>query len=217
MPKSEHFIPITVGIMGGSASGKTTFARALAEQLAEFSPVVLNQDAYFRDWSEYSEAERERVITANHPDAVLWDALITDIKKLRDGDAIDIPTPGTRAAQRGDEKTSVQPSGVVIVEGHLIFWSEDLRDLIDIKLFLDVDAHERVLRRMLRDVAQRDGDLEWAINWYRRDVLPNFPVYTEPCKQYADLVVPFQDENPVALHTLVAGIRARIEESNTRS
>ncbi|MDE0324115.1 MAG: uridine kinase [Candidatus Poribacteria bacterium] len=213
MQKSEHATPITVGIMGGSASGKTTFASALAEQLSEFSPVVLNQDSYFRDWSEYSEAERERVITANHPDAVLWDALITDIKKLRERNVIETPTPGTRAAQRNDEKASVQPSEVVIVEGHLIFWSEDLRDLMDIKLFLDVDAHERVLRRMLRDVAQRGGDLEWAINWYRRDVLPNFPVYTEPCKQYADLIIPFQDENPVALHTLVASIRARIKEN----
>ena len=88
---------------------------------------------------------------------------------------------------------------------------------MDIKLFLDVDAHERVLRRMLRDVAQRGGDLEWAINWYRRDVLPNFPVYTEPYKQYADLIIPFQDENPVALHTLVAGIRARIAEHGVTS
>lgn len=215
MQKEEHFTPVTVGIMGGSASGKTTFASALAAELTEFAPVVLNQDSYFRDWSEYSEAERERVITANHPDAVLWDALITDIKKLRDRDVIEIPTPGTRAAQRGNEKSNVQPSDVVIVEGHLIYWSEDLRDLMDIKLFLDVDAHERVLRRMLRDVARRGGDLEWAINWYRRDVLPNFPVYTEPCKQYADLIVPFQDENPVALHTLVASIRARIQESIT--
>ena len=212
MEKEKRFTPITIGIMGGSASGKTTFAKALAEALADFSPIVLNQDSYFRDWSEYSDAERERVITANHPDAVLWDALITDIRKLRARDTIDFPTVGTRAAQRGDEKTSVQPSDVVIVEGHLIFWSEDLRGLMDIKLFLDVDAHERVLRRMLRDVAQRGGDLEWAINWYRRDVLPNFPVYTEPCKQYADLVIPFQDENPVALHTLVAGIRTRIQE-----
>ena len=217
MPKQGRFTPITVGIMGGSASGKTTFATALAAELKEFAPVVLNQDSYFRDWSEYSEAERERVITANHPDAVLWDALIRDIKKLRNRDMIKIPTPGTRAAQRQDEKSSIQPSDVVIVEGHLIFWSEDLRDLMDIKLFLDVDAHERVLRRMLRDVAQRGGDLEWAINWYRRDVLPNFPVYTEPCKQYADLIIPFQDENPVALHTLVAGIQMRIRESTASS
>ena len=215
MQQAAHFTPITVGIMGGSASGKTTFANALAEALADFSPIVLNQDSYFRDWSEYSEAERERLITANHPDAVLWNALITDIKKLQARNNIDVPTPGTRGAQRGDEKTSVPPSDVVIVEGHLIFWSEDLRDLMDIKLFLDVDAHERVLRRMLRDVAQRGGDLEWAINWYRRDVLPNFPIYTEPYKQHADLVIPFQNENPVALHMLVAGIRTRIQEQTT--
>ncbi len=213
MKKEEHFTPITLGIMGGSASGKTTFATALEEQLSEFSPVILNQDAYFRNWSEYAEAERERVITANHPDAVLWDALITDIKKLRDRNTIEIPTPGTRASQRGDEKSKVQPSDVIIVEGHLIFWRKDLRDLMDIKVFLEVDAHERVLRRMLRDVAQRGGDLEWAINWYRRDVIPNFPVYTEPCKQYADLIIPFQDENPVALQTLVASIQARIREN----
>ena len=217
MVQEKHFTPITIGIMGGSASGKTTFASALAQQLADCSPVVLNQDSYFRDWSEYSEAERERVITANHPDAVLWDALISDIKQLRERDPINVPTPGTRAARRGDERTNIQPSDVLIVEGHLIFWSEDLRNLMDIKLFLDVDAHERVLRRMLRDVAQRGGDLEWAINWYRRDVLPNFPVYTEPCKQYADLVIPFQNDNPVALQTLVAGIRSRIREISTPS
>ena len=213
MQREAHFTPITIGIMGGSASGKTTFASALASQLAEFAPVVLNQDSYFRDWSEYSAAERERLITANHPDAVLWDALITDIKKLRAREPIEIPTPGTRAAQRGNEKSNVQPSDVLIVEGHLIFWSEDLRTLMDIKVFLDVDPHERVLRRMLRDVAQRGGDLAWCIDWYRRDVLPNFPVYTEPCKQYADLIIPFQNENRVALHTLIAAIRTRIRES----
>lgn len=220
MKTQQHFTPTTLGIMGGSASGKTTFAALLAEQLADCAPVVLNQDAYFRDWAEYSPEEREKVITANHPDAVLWDALVEDIAKLRRREAIAVPAPGTRAAQRSHTPaqnlahapTVVQPSDVVIVEGHLIFWSAALRKLMDIKVFLDVDAHERVLRRMLRDVAQRGGDLEWAINWYRRDVLPNFPVYTEPCKQYADLVVPFHHENPVALQMLVAGIRARIEE-----
>lgn len=215
MPSEKKFTPITIGIMGGSASGKTTFANALAQQLAEFSPIVLNQDSYFRDWSEYPEPERAEVITANHPDAILWDVLLTDIAKLRAREAIETPTQGTRAAQHDEKKTRVYPSDVLIVEGHLIFWHQTLRDLMDIKLFLDVDAHERVLRRMLRDVAQRGGDLEWSINWYRRDVLPNFPIYTESCKQYADLVIPLQNRNPVALHTLVSGIRARIRESSS--
>lgn len=214
MEKTDTIRPITVGIMGGSASGKTTFATALAEQLAEFSPITLHQDSYFRDWAEYTPEEREKIVTANHPDAVRWDVLIADIEKLRACEPIETPTPGTRAAQRGDEKKITQPSNVVIVEGHLIYWNEHLRELMDMKIFLDVDAHERVLRRMLRDVGTRSGNLESAISWYRRDVLPNFPIYTEPCKKYADLIIPFLNENPVALHTVVAGIRKHLSEQN---
>ncbi len=217
MKEKQCFCPITVGIMGGSASGKTTFAKVLVAQLAEFSPIILHQDAYFRDWAEYSAEEREKVITANHPDAVLWDVLIADIEKLRARSAIEVPAPGSRGAQREGKNSRVQPADadVILVEGHLIFWSTALRELMDIKVFLDVDAHERVLRRLLRDVAERESDLVWAIEWYRRDVLPNFPVYTAPCKRYADLVIPFEDENPVALQTLAAGIRARVDERNT--
>lgn len=211
---NDHTIrPITVGIMGGSASGKTTFATALADLLSDYSPITLHQDSYFRDWSEYPPEEREKVVTANHPDAVRWEVLIADVEKLRSRNPIETPAPRTRAAHRGDEKKVTQPSDVVIVEGHLIYWNERLRDLIDIKLFLDVDAHERVLRRMLRDVG-KSGNLEGAINWYRRDVLPNFPIYTEPCKQYADLIIPFLNDNQIALHTVAAGIRAQLTNQN---
>ena len=207
---NDHTIrPIAVGIMGGSASGKTTFATALTDLLSDYSPITLHQDSYFRDWSEYPPEEREKVVTANHPDAVRWEALIADVEKLRSRNPIETPAPRTRAAHRGDEKKVTQPSDVMIVEGHLIYWNEHLRDLIDIKLFLDVDAHERVLRRMLRDVG-KSGNLEGAINWYRRDVLPNFPIYTEPCKQYADLIIPFLNDNQIALHTVAAGIRAQL-------
>lgn len=212
MTKEETPKPIIIGIMGGSASGKTTFANALSEQLSEYTPITLHQDLYFRDWSEFSSEEREKVVTANHPDAVRWDVLISDVEKLRANNPIETPAPGTRAASRGDEKKTTQPSPVVIVEGHLIYWNEQLRDLIDIKLFLDVDAHERVLRRLLRDVGTRSANLEGAISWYRRDVLPNFPIYTEPCKQYADLIIPFLNDNPIALQTVVAGIRATLTD-----
>ena len=214
MEKDIKLNPITVGIMGGSASGKTTFATALAEQLSEYTPIILHQDSYFRDWSEYPPEEREKVVTANHPDAVCWDVLIADVETLRSRDAIETPAPGTRASSRGDEKKVTRPGDVVIVEGHLIFWNEQLRNLIDIKIFLDVDAHERVLRRMLRDVGTRSANLEAAISWYRRDVLPNFPIYTEPCKKYADLIIPFQSENPVALHAVAAGIRSQLADQN---
>ena len=208
MPQS--FKPVTVGISGGSASGKTTLAKALAEGLKEFSPVILHQDYYFKDWSEYPPEEREKVITANHPDAVRWEALLEHIRQLIARQPIETPREGTRAFARGDPPATIQPSDLIIVEGHLILWDVTLRDLMDVKLFVDVEPHERVLRRLLRDVAQRGGDLEGAVAWYRRDVIPNFSIYTEPCKAYADLVVPFLDANPVALQTLVAGLRDRI-------
>jgi uridine kinase len=206
----QNFKPVTVGISGGSASGKTTLAQALAERLKEFSPVILHQDYYFRNWSEYPPEEREKVITANHPDAVQWDALLGHIRQLIARQSIETPPEGTRAFARGDAPATIQPSDLIIAEGHLILWDAALRDLMDVKLFVDVEPHERVLRRLLRDVAQRGGDLEGAVAWYRRDVIPNFPVYTEPCKAYADIVVPFLDENPVAVQTLVAGLRDRI-------
>ena len=211
----QDFKPVTVGISGGSASGKTTLATALAEELKAFSPVILHQDYYFRDWSEYPSEEREKVITANHPDAVQWEALLGHIRQLIARQPIETPPEGTRAFVRGDAPATIQPSDLVIVEGHLILWDAALRDLMDVKLFVDVEPHERVLRRLLRDVAQRGGDLERAVAWYRRDVIPNFSVYTEPCKGYADLVVPFLDENPVALQTIVAGLRERIVNQRT--
>ena len=212
---SQNFKPVTVGISGGSASGKTTLTAALEEELKEFSPVILHQDYYFRDWSEYPPEEREKVITANHPDAVQWESLLGHIRQLIARQPIETPPRGTRAFVRGDAPAMIQPSDLIIVEGHLILWDAGLRDLMDVKLFVDVEPHERVLRRLLRDVAQRGGDLERAVAWYRRDVIPNFPVYTEPCKAYADLVVPFLDENPVALQTIVAGLRERIVNQRT--
>ena len=211
----QNFKPVTVGISGGSASGKTTLATTLAEELKEFSPVILHQDYYFRDWSEYPSEEREKVITANHPDAVQWEALLGHIRQLIARQPIETPPKGTRAFVRGDASATIQSSDLIIVEGHLILWDTALRDLMDVKLFVDVEPHERVLRRLLRDVAQRGGDLEGAVAWYRRDVIPNFSVYTEPCKGYADLVVPFLDENPVALQTIVAGLRERIVNQRT--
>ena len=136
--------------------------------------------------------------------------LLGHIRQLIARQPIETPPKGTRAFARGDTPATIQPSDLIIVEGYLILWDAALRDLMDVKLFVDVEPHERVLRCLLRDIAQRGGDLERAVAWYRRDVIPNFPVYTEPCKGYTDLVVPFLGENPVALQTLVAGLRDRI-------
>jgi uridine kinase len=199
-----------IGISGGSASGKSTLAAALAARLAASGPVVLNQDAYFRDWSELPPDEREARRTANHPDAVRWSPLVEHVALLREGSAVTLPAPDTRAAARGDGESSLGPTRLLIVEGHLIFVEPALRALFHLKLFLDVPPDERVLRRMLRDAVERGGDLAWAIGWYRRDVLPNYRLYTEPTRQFADLVLPWTEPREEIIDLVAAGIQSRL-------
>jgi len=202
--------PLIVGISGGSASGKTTFANALCEALLDFNPVLLNQDRYFRDFSDLPEAEREEARTSNHPRAVRWSALVDHLKCLLSRQTIVEPAPGTRARQRGIEPAPIEPSDLVIVEGHLLFCSDEVRSLLDIKLFIEADTHERVVRRMLRDTQAGRMNLEQAVAWYRRDVIPNYPVHTAPTRRYADLVVPFDAMNENAIRLTALGIRGEL-------
>lgn len=198
---------LVVGISGGSASGKTTFATAIVEALAPLSVVTLNQDRYFRDWEDVPEGQREAARTSNHPRAVLWETLTAHVEALKQGLAITVPIPGTRAMKRGETPTQIESQPLVLVEGHLIFSHEPLRTLMDVKVFLDVDTHERVLRRMLRDTTRGNMNLEQAVAWYRRDVMPNYPVHTEPTRKFADLIVPFEGEVERAIEVVANGIR----------
>ncbi|NKB67352.1 MAG: AAA family ATPase [Candidatus Latescibacteria bacterium] len=208
--------PLVVGITGGSAAGKTTFARALVEAMPDVRCTILNQDRYFRDWSDYPPDQREGVRTANHPRAVLWERLVEHVGTLAAGGAIEEPVSGTRARSQGLTVERHQAGDLVVVEGHLILGCEPLRDLLNLKIYLDVDPHERVLRRLLRDTSgERGGNLETAVAWYRRDVLPNFPVHTEPSRRHADLVVPFDRGNEVAIQLLAAGLRDMLGVQNT--
>ena len=216
MNKRNDVKPIVIGISGGSAAGKTTFTDILSDRLADFGPVVLNQDSYFRDWSALPEDERESKRTANHPRSVLWKHLIAHVKCLREGRTIEMPPPGTRAFQRGDDPQKVVPERLIIVEGHLIFSQEALRSLLDLKLFLEVDTHERVLRRMLRNTSSGMA-LKDAVAWYRRDVIPNYRVYTEPTRAHADLIVPFEGDVQVAVDVVANGIRRMIVDGKVHN
>jgi uridine kinase len=187
-------IPV-VGISGGSAAGKTTLVAALAAAVPDLNPVVLNQDRYFRLW------ERDEDRTTNHPRAVMWERLIEDVGSLAAGSQVQWPVPGARRS----EPQGLGPGGLVLVEGHLIFCCDELLPLLDLKVFLDVDPHERVLRRLLRDV-EGGTDLEEAVAWYRRDVSPNFPLHTEPSRARADVVIP-GGTGDGAIRLLVAGLR----------
>jgi uridine kinase len=202
---------LIVGICGGSASGKTTLAKELSERLADLEPLVLNQDRYFRDWSDVPAEEREEARTANRPEAVRWPILIEHVRLLRAGQPAPQPPPGTRASSRGEPPGEIKAEHLVIVEGHLLLWNEELRGLLDLKVFLDVPVDERVIRRVLRDMQRGSGDLERVVAWYRRDVLPNYPIYTETCRAFADLVLPFARPNPVAVTAVAAAIRQMIQ------
>lgn len=201
---------LVVGISGMSGTGKTTFARALCAQLDDLRPVLLHQDRYFTDWSSYPPEERERLRTANRPDAVNWDALAAHLSGLRQGQPVTDPAPGTGAFARGEPPRTIEPSAVILVEGHLLFWDARVRELCDLKLFLETEPDERVLRRVVRDVIERGRPLEQVVAWYRRDVLPNYPTYTAPTRRYADLIIPHDSHNPRAVEVVAAGIRALI-------
>ncbi len=202
--------PLTVAIAGGSASGKSTLARCIAEALDDFRPVILNQDRYFRDWSEYPPDQRQAARTSNHPRGVLWPALADQVGRLVERKPIEEPVPGTARAKRGEPPVRIEPGDVILVEGHLILGNEALRELADLKIYVEVDPHERVLRRMLRDTTQGNMTLEQAVAWYRRDVVPNFPIHTKATRRYADLIVPFRERGGPTVDFVIAGLRGML-------
>ena len=198
---------ILVAITGGTSSGKTTLTRALSEELKDVSHLVLSQDAYFRDFLDVPEAERDAARTANRPDAVQWDALVPQLERLKRGEAITHPAPGTRAAQRGDAPEELGPVDVVVLEGHLLLVEERVRALADLKVFVDCDVEVRVLRRISRDTSRSPDALQRSLDWYRRDVLPNNQRYTTLQRKFADLIVPNETANPLHAPLLAACIR----------
>ena len=201
---------LIVVITGGTSSGKTTLAKAVSAELADVNHLVLGQDTYFRDYSDLPEDQREAARTANRPDAVNWDGLIPQLEALKRGESITHPVPGTRAYARGEVPSHLGPVDVAIVEGHLLLVDERVRELADLKVFVDCDVEVRVLRRIRRDTSRTPADpeaLKRSLAWYWRDVLPNNQRYTTLQRGHADLIVPHEKPNPLAATLLTAGIR----------
>ncbi len=205
--------PIIVAIAGGSATGKSTLARALAAELAELRPVILGQDRYFRDFMEFPPEKRAEVATANHADALHWSAFHAALDALRAGGTIVEPVAGTRPFQRGDSPRTLGPAGLVLIEGLFALWDEHSRAVADLRLYTEIDDDERVLRRIYRDVTERGGTVEKIVAWYRRDVKPNYPTFTAATRRYADLIVPTDRPNATAIRALADAIRALAPEA----
>jgi uridine kinase len=191
-----------LGIAGGTGSGKTTVADGLAAALAGRSIVVIDHDAYYRDRSAMSAAERAR-INYDHPDAIETDLLVSHLSALRAGRSVELPQYDFREHVRCKETRRVEPAAVVIVEGILVLADEQLRAQMDLKLFVDTDADVRLMRRLERDIEQRGRSFAQVRDQYVSTVRPMHLAFVEPSKRFADLVIPEGGENRAALDTII--------------
>lgn len=201
---------IVIGIAGGTASGKTTVASRIKEVFGENVGLVCH-DSYYLPHYDMSYEERSK-INYDHPNAFETEKIISDIKTLKMGIPVDVPVYDFTIHNRTEETNRVDPQKVIIVEGILVFENEELRNLMDIKIFVDTDADERLTRRILRDVKERGRSLESVLTQYITTVKPMHEMFVEPSKRYADIIVPRGGENEVALDMIIERIKGIIRE-----
>lgn len=196
---------MVIGIAGGSGSGKTTVVKAIAQRLKK-KVVVIPQDCYYKDSSDLSDEEK-RSHNFDHPDAIEWDLLCEQLKELKEGRSIEQPIYSFISCSRSKtETTHIEPAEVIIIEGILIFSCKELRDQMDLKLFVDADDDDRLMRVMARDIAERGKDVHWVIERYSRTVKPMYLQFIEPSKRYADIIIPQGGHNKVAIDVILATI-----------
>ena len=197
-----------IGIAGGTGSGKTTLTHRLQEIFGSNVSVVYH-DNYYKRLDELTYEERCKV-NYDHPDSFDTDLMVEDLKRLAAGEIIHCPVYDYTVHNRSNEFVEVRPTKVVIVEGILIFEHKALRELMDIKIFVDTDADVRILRRILRDVKERERSLESVITQYLTTVKPMHEQFVQPSRQFADIVVPEGGHNLVALDMITERIRSHI-------
>ncbi|WP_167956603.1 uridine kinase [Anaerosporobacter faecicola] len=197
-----------IGIAGGSASGKTTVASKIKEEFNDDVELICH-DFYYLAHNDIPFEERVK-LNYDHPNAFDTERLISDIKQLKQGIAIERPVYSYTEHTRLSDTVRVEPKKVIIIEGFLIFENPELLNLMDIKIFVDTDADERLIRRILRDVKERGRSLESVINQYTTTVKPMHEQFVEPSKRHADLIIPYGGQNEIALSMLMDKIRTMI-------
>ena len=203
---------ITIGIAGGTGSGKTTITRRILDEFGG-DVSVLYHDNYYKRHDDIPFAERKK-LNYDHPNAFDTPLLVQHLDALRAGQAIECPTYDYTVHNRAAETITVRPAKVIVVEGILIFAEPELRERLDIKLFVDTDADVRILRRIVRDVRDRGRDLESIVTQYLTTVKPMHEAFVEPSKRNADIIVPNGGENTTAIEMLAHHIRSLIEKAN---
>ena len=190
-----------IGIAGGTGSGKTTVVRKIVEALPGDEIALIPQDSYYNDTSHLTMEERRR-INFDHPDAFDWDLLTHQIEQLRNGQAIEQPTYSYIESNRQPETVHVEPREVIILEGIMALWKKELRDLMDLKLFVDADPDERLIRVIQRDTVERGRTTQMVIDRYLEVLKPMHEEFIEPTKRYADLIVPQGGSNSKAIEIM---------------
>ena len=202
---------LVIGIAGGSGSGKTTVVRAITQQLTG-RVVVIPQDSYYKDSSHLPLEERQK-INFDHPDAIDWKLLCQQIRELKQGHTVEQPVYSYITCSRSTTETvTVEPADVIIVEGILIFTHKELRDQMNIKVFVDADDDDRLMRILVRDIAERGRTVETAIEHYTDTVKPMHLQFIEPSKRYADIIVPQGGHNKVAIEVLSATVEKAMDK-----
>jgi uridine kinase len=201
--------PLVIGIAGGSGSGKTTVAQIILQRVGPDRISFLQHDAYYKDLSGLPPAQRAEV-NFDHPNSLESELLTQHIQQLKNGQPVEVPIYDFSTHSRTERTYTVQPRGVILVEGILIFTESALRELFDVKIFVDTDSDLRFIRRLERDISERGRTMETVVKQYLSTVRPMHLEFVEPSKRYADVVIPEGGFNAAALDMVVARIETML-------
>jgi uridine kinase len=204
--------PITIGVAGGSGSGKTTVALKILERVGFDRVAYVPHDAYYRDASHLPAREHAQ-LNFDHPDSLDNDLMIAQIKILQSGRAVEIPVYDFKTDTRTAETRRMEPQPIIMIEGILIFADKRLRDLMDVKIYVDTDADLRLIRRLQRDIQERGRSPESVIAQYLKTVRPMHLEFVEPSKRYADVIIPEGGFNEVAIDMVAGRLRSLLAEA----
>jgi uridine kinase len=203
-----------IGICGGTGSGKTTIARKIVETVGAEAVILLEQDSYYRNLIDMPLDERH-LANFDHPDSIDSDMLVNHIKRLKDGLTVEMPVYDFKTHTRSDEITVLHPKPVVMVEGILIFAESRIRELLDIRVFVDTPDDIRFIRRLQRDIRERGRTYESVISQYYASVRPMHMEFVEPSKRYADIIVPEGAQTDVSIDLLCGLVREKMRRETT--
>lgn len=205
--------PIVIGIAGGTGSGKTTVANKILNRVGKHRIAYLPHDAYYRDLRDLPKEQRA-TINFDHPDSLESELMVEHIKKLKNWESVDLPIYDFSIHTRTDKTIHIEPHPVIIVEGILIFAERELRDMFDVKIFVDTDADIRFIRRLQRDIAERGRTMDMVVHQYMSTVRPMHLDFVEPSKRYAHIIIPEGGLNEVAMDMVIARIEALLQKKD---